>query len=55
MDSFTGSMLAELETAIDSGAENVAVALWQPHWAYAAYPIQNLADPGSPCRGTLCA
>lgn len=46
--SSTGAMLAELETAINAG-ENVVVTLWEPHWAYGAYPIRNLEDP----EGTL--
>jgi len=40
----TNAMLAELQAAIDAG-ENIVVTLWQPHWAYAAYPIRNLEDP----------
>lgn len=42
--SSTPAMLAELEAATDAG-ENIAVTLWEPHWAYDAYPIKNLEDP----------
>ncbi|MEE6273444.1 glycine betaine ABC transporter substrate-binding protein, partial [Georgenia sp. MJ206] len=42
--SSTPAMLAELEAATDAG-ENVVVTLWEPHWAYDAYPIKNLEDP----------
>jgi glycine betaine/proline transport system substrate-binding protein len=44
VESDSSSMLTELETAIDAG-ENIVVTLWQPHWAYAAFPIRNLEDP----------
>ncbi|NED95390.1 glycine betaine ABC transporter substrate-binding protein [Phytoactinopolyspora alkaliphila] len=46
--SSSGAMLAELESATDAG-ENIAVTLWHPHWAYAAYDIRDLEDP----EGTL--
>lgn len=46
--SSTPAMLAELESATAAG-NNVAVTLWRPHWAYAAYPIRDLEDP----EGTL--
>ncbi|MBC7723725.1 MAG: glycine betaine ABC transporter substrate-binding protein [Burkholderiaceae bacterium] len=42
--SSTAGMLAELTAATDAG-ENIAVTLWHPHWAYAAFPIKDLADP----------
>ncbi|WP_043502836.1 glycine betaine ABC transporter substrate-binding protein [Georgenia sp. SUBG003] len=42
--SSTPAMLAELEAATDAG-ENIVVTLWEPHWAYDAYPIKNLEDP----------
>jgi len=42
--SSTPAMLAELEAATEAG-ENIAVTLWEPHWAYDAYPIKNLEDP----------
>jgi glycine betaine/proline transport system substrate-binding protein len=42
--SSTAAMLTELEGAIDRG-DNVVVTLWQPHWAYDAFPIRNLEDP----------
>jgi len=42
--SSTPAMLAELKKAIASG-ENIAVTLWQPHWAYNAFPLKDLEDP----------
>ncbi|WP_353987969.1 glycine betaine ABC transporter substrate-binding protein [Ruicaihuangia caeni] len=48
MTSSTAAMLTELETAIANG-ENIVVTLWEPHWAYGAFPIRNLEDP----EGTL--
>lgn len=42
--SSTAAMLAELEAATTAG-ENVVVSLWEPHWAYAEFPIKNLEDP----------
>lgn len=42
--SSSGAMLAELESAMNSG-ENIVVTLWHPHWAYAAYDIRDLEDP----------
>ncbi|GAB3821805.1 glycine betaine ABC transporter substrate-binding protein [Tessaracoccus terricola] len=42
--SSTAAMLAELTAATDAG-ENIAVTLWEPHWAYEAFPIKNLEDP----------
>ncbi|MBB2994986.1 glycine betaine ABC transporter substrate-binding protein [Paeniglutamicibacter cryotolerans] len=46
--SSTAAMLTELKKATDSG-DNIAVTLWRPHWAYAAFPIVDLEDP----KGTL--
>lgn len=46
--SSTPAMLAQLRAATDAG-ENVVVTLWEPHWAYDAFPIRNLEDP----EGTL--
>ncbi len=46
--SSTPAMLAQLKAATDAG-ENVVVTLWEPHWAYDAFPIRNLEDP----EGTL--
>ncbi|SHJ81391.1 glycine betaine/proline transport system substrate-binding protein [Tessaracoccus bendigoensis DSM 12906] len=42
--SSTAAMLTELKAATDAG-ENVVVTLWEPHWAYSAFPIRNLEDP----------
>ena len=42
--SSTAGMLAELTAATDAG-ENIAVTLWHPHWAYAAFPLKDLTDP----------
>ncbi|WP_127131933.1 glycine betaine ABC transporter substrate-binding protein [Georgenia sp. SYP-B2076] len=44
--SSTPAMLAELQSATSAGA-NVAVTLWQPHWAFEAFPIKALEDPES--------
>lgn len=44
VESSTAAMITELDTAIGNG-ENIVVTLWQPHWAYDAYPIRNLEDP----------
>ncbi|MBF0814926.1 glycine betaine ABC transporter substrate-binding protein [Microbacterium paludicola] len=46
--SSTPAMLAELQAATDAG-ENIVVTLWEPHWAYSAFPLKNLEDP----EGTL--
>ncbi|WP_061960595.1 glycine betaine ABC transporter substrate-binding protein [Demequina flava] len=46
--SSTPAMLAELDKATGDG-ENIAVTLWEPHWAYGAYDLKNLEDP----EGTL--
>lgn len=48
LTSSTAAMLTELDTAINNG-ENIVVTLWEPHWAYGAFPIRNLEDP----EGTL--
>jgi len=42
--SSTSAMLAELDAAMAEG-RNIAVTLWNPHWAYNAYDIRNLEDP----------
>jgi glycine betaine/proline transport system substrate-binding protein len=42
--SSTAAMLTELTAATDAG-ENIVVTLWEPHWAYGAFPIRNLEDP----------
>lgn len=42
--SSTVAMLTELKAATDAG-ENIVVTLWEPHWAYNAFPIKNLDDP----------
>lgn len=49
--SSTTGMLTELQAAIDAG-ENVVVTLWEPHWAYGAFPIKNLDDPEGALGGT---
>ena len=48
LTSSTAAMLTELTAATESG-ENIVVTLWEPHWAYSAFPLKNLADP----EGTL--
>lgn len=42
--SSTPAMLGELKAATAKG-EDIAVTLWQPHWAYDAFPIRDLEDP----------
>lgn len=42
--SSTADMLAQLDSAMSSG-QNIAVTLWEPHWAYGAYDLKNLDDP----------
>ena len=42
--SSTTAMLSELTAATKSG-ENIVVTLWEPHWAYGAFPLKNLEDP----------
>lgn len=49
--SSTSAMLTELKTATDAG-ENIAVTLWEPHWAYSAFPVKNLEDPKGALGGT---
>lgn len=44
LTSSTAAMLTELTAAVDSG-ENIAVTLWEPHWAYGSLPIKTLEDP----------
>lgn len=44
--SSTPAMLAALKSATSKG-ENIAVTLWRPQWAYAAFPIKDLKDPKS--------
>lgn len=38
------TMLASLKKAIGN-KQPIVVALWHPHWAYAAFPIKDLKDP----------
>ncbi|WP_018654497.1 glycine betaine ABC transporter substrate-binding protein [Actinomadura flavalba] len=42
--SSTAAMLAELKKATDA-KKDIVVTLWRPHWAYAKFPIRDLADP----------
>jgi glycine betaine/proline transport system substrate-binding protein len=42
--SSTSAMLTELTSATKAG-ENIAVTLWEPHWAYGEFPLKNLKDP----------
>lgn len=49
--SSTAAMLTELQAATDAG-ENVVVTLWEPHWAYGAFPIKNLDDPEGALGGS---
>lgn len=51
LTSSTQAMLTELEAATNAG-ENIVVTLWEPHWAYSAYPIRNLEDPEGALGGT---
>ncbi len=44
LTSSTAAMLSELKSATDKG-ENVVVTLWEPHRAYAQFPLKNLEDP----------
>ncbi len=46
--SSTPAMLAALDSAIKA-KKPIVVTLWHPHWAYAKYPLKDLADP----KGTL--
>ncbi len=50
VESSTAAMLEELDAAISAG-EDVAVTLWHPHWAYAAYPLRDLEDPEGALAG----
>ncbi|MGV8884757.1 MAG: glycine betaine ABC transporter substrate-binding protein [Microbacteriaceae bacterium] len=51
LTSSTAAMLTELTAATDAG-ENIVVTLWEPHWAYGAFPIRNLEDPEGALGGT---
>lgn len=51
LTSSTAAMLAELTAATDAG-EDIVVTLWEPHWAYGAFPIKNLEDPEGALGGT---
>jgi glycine betaine/proline transport system substrate-binding protein len=42
--SSTAAMLAQLKKSINE-KKNIAVTLWQPHWAYSAFPLKDLKDP----------
>ncbi|MYR08254.1 glycine/betaine ABC transporter substrate-binding protein [Gordonia sp. SID5947] len=42
--SSTSAMLASIKKA-EAEKSNVAVTLWKPHWAYAAFDIRDLEDP----------
>jgi glycine betaine/proline transport system substrate-binding protein len=44
VESSTAAMITELRGAVTRG-EHIVVTLWQPHWAYDAFPIRNLEDP----------
>jgi glycine betaine/proline transport system substrate-binding protein len=44
VSSSSPAMLAELKSATDAG-QNIAVTLWQPHWAFDAFPVKMLEDP----------
>jgi glycine betaine/proline transport system substrate-binding protein len=48
LTSSTAAMLTELTAATEAG-ENIAVTLWEPHWAYGSFDLKNLEDP----EGTL--
>lgn len=49
--STTAAMLTELKSATKNG-ENIVVTLWEPHWAYGAFPLKNLEDPDGLLGGT---
>ncbi|WP_157155406.1 glycine betaine ABC transporter substrate-binding protein [Diaminobutyricimonas sp. LJ205] len=51
LTSSTAAMLTELTAATKNG-ENIAVTLWEPHWAYGAFPLKNLEDPEGTLGGT---
>jgi glycine betaine/proline transport system substrate-binding protein len=51
LTSSTAAMLTELTAATDNG-ENIVVTLWEPHWAYGAFPLKNLEDPEGALGGT---
>lgn len=44
LESSTGAMLAELDSAIQS-EEPIVVTLWRPHIAYVQYDLKDLEDP----------
>lgn len=43
LTSSTAAMLSELKSATDQD-EHIVVTLWEPHRAYAEYPLKNLED-----------
>ncbi|MFP7760054.1 glycine betaine ABC transporter substrate-binding protein [Marisediminicola sp. LYQ134] len=51
LTSSTPAMLSELTAATDAG-ENIVVTLWEPHRAYAQFPVKNLEDPEGALGGT---
>ncbi|WP_167136585.1 glycine betaine ABC transporter substrate-binding protein [Diaminobutyricimonas sp. TR449] len=51
LTSSTAAMLTELTAATKNG-ENIVVTLWEPHWAYGAFPLKNLEDPEGTLGGT---
>lgn len=48
--SSTPAMLAAIKKSQADG-ENIAVTLWRPHWAYAAFPMRDLEDPENAMGG----
>ncbi|MFR9728756.1 glycine betaine ABC transporter substrate-binding protein [Saccharopolyspora sp. MS10] len=42
--SSTTAMLSSLQRSVDAH-QPIVVTLWHPHWAYAKFPIKDLADP----------
>ncbi|MBX7264722.1 glycine betaine ABC transporter substrate-binding protein [Micromonospora sp. Llam7] len=48
--SSTPAMLAALDGAIKD-QKPIVVTLWHPHWAYANYPLKDLADPKNTLGG----
>jgi glycine betaine/proline transport system substrate-binding protein len=51
LTSSTAAMLTELTAATEAG-EDIVVTLWEPHWAYGAFPLKNLEDPEGALGGT---
>lgn len=49
--SSTPAMLAAVKKSQADGS-NIAVTLWRPHWAYAAYPMRDLEDPKGAMGGS---